>query len=345
MKYFTVELVKDYMEECDWFNDFDECKSFVDQVKMYLDAVHNDRRFVSLYNELEKVKDEETIMQFIEMTKRANQFSTILIKETNKFNKEKRKIANIGQSSLIVQFLLKWVQQELIRKSVSRFLRLRLYLDLYSNHFNRFKKSIIYRKSSFREWEDIDDNTTLYDVLPLFDGSSKRSTLFYTAVQFSVGWSFYCKMFRAKEFLNLYGLTVQDMKENDVYYIIKALGVSFSDDQSDFYYSKLIPQKIRESKKAMQNLKTISVSLSEQYEKETGLNTEMLMEQNLFSKRETPRFINRLKEMMEDARKNSKVTVLGFDENKNPVLRTFSIEDLPDKIRKQIKEEIPKWVN
>lgn len=337
MKYFTNELINDYLDNTSCFEDIDKFHDFVNTVISYLDAVKHDRRFTSLHNEIEKEENQETIIRFIEMTKRASQFSEIITKELKKFDKEKNKIIGIGRCENLIHIPLGFLQRKFIRKTTARFLRLRIYLMFYTEHFEKFRKSIIYKKSSFREWQDIDDSTSLYDVLPLFDQRSERSAAFYGSVQFAVGWSFYCKMFRAKEFLNLYNLTVLDMKENDIYYISKALGVSLSNTGVDADLTGLLSKETRESDEKKGKIKTIPFTLAEQYEKETGLTPEMLAEQNLFDKNETQERINSLKKMIDEASENGNAVMIDLNSGDSPIRLTISYDDLPEEIREQIR--------
>lgn len=337
MKYFTDEVINDYLDNMNCFDDIDKSHNFLNMVISYLDAVKYDRRFTSLYNELEKGENRETTIQFIEMTKRVSQLSKIITNALKKFDKEKNKIIRINRWEAMIHLPLSFLKRKLIRKTTTQFLRLQIYLIFYTKHFEKFQKSIIYKKSAFREWEDIDDNTALYDVLPLFDRRSERSAAFYGSVQFAIGWSFYCKMFRAKEFLNLYNLTVLDMKENDIYYISKALGVSLSNTGIDADLTGLLSKETRESDEKKGKIKTIPFTLAEQYEKETGLTPEMLAEQNLFDKNETQERINSLKKMIDEASENGNAVMIDLNSGDLPIRLTISYDDLPKEIREQIR--------
>ena len=338
MKLFTTELVNDYLKNTTYFDDIDKFFEFTNTIIGYLNAIDHDRRFETLYKEIEE-EDQETLGQFIEMTNRAHQFSDMLKRELKKFDKEKTKIIDLSHFESTYHLPLHFIRRKIIRKTTSRFINLQIYWTFYKKHFEQFKKSLIYKKSGFREWEDIDDDTSLYNVLPLFDEKSAKSAAFYGSVRFAVGWSFYCRMFRAKEFLELYNLTIQDMKENDIYYIAKALGASISGEDTDSDLTGLLSRKTRESEERMKTIKPINFTLSYQYKKETGLTPEMLTEQNLFEKNETQEQIDSLRAMINDASKNGNAVMVDLNNGSKPTRIIISFNDLPDEIKEQAKKK------
>ena len=314
MKHFSNEVVKDYWCEGNRFKVLDEVRDFLDHMHMYFSAIEYDQRFQKISSSMRKFDDIEINISVAEMIKRSDQLANMVYKQSIHFERDKNIISFLSKIKTRLLFPLKLLEKEIIRRSTSDFIYLDIYFSLFKKHFDTFKKECIYKHSTFREWDDIDDYTTLYDVLPPL---GENNCLFYGALQFSSGWSFYSKMFKAKEFLRLYNLTIDDMKEDGQYYIIKALGQESLSKTCVKYLvdpKLLISLQTRKSKDRYNSLKTIEKNLSAVYEEETGLTIDNLISQHFIPEKETPDAIHYLIDRINNV-SETEYAFIEFDKN------------------------------
>lgn len=267
MKLFSEKLLLDFMASTNFHDDMDAFINFVYISTSYIKGLRCDQRLNNLYVKMNynpKIKN-----AINDAFSRCKEFNTLLQKQTKKiwlYDKIIRflSVFNIHKTDLNI------FQTYFIQKMAYRNLILKIYFKHYTWHFKMFKEKIVYKYSTFRELDDITDTTTLYDILPLNTG---EDDVFYNSICHAIGWEFYCKQFTVKEFMEYFKLSIEDMKENGIYYIAEAL---------DFDLSKNDESNFKKNIGIIDFSEVIQTRLSELYEKETGLSIENCKSQNLF---------------------------------------------------------------